>query len=151
MPMEIRKALRSDLPAILALHVELELAGRQTLALPEAERIFTRMQSYPDYSIYVAEIDGEIAGTFALLIMDNLAHMGAPSGIVEDVVVHPQRQGQGIGKALMRFAMAQCAQAGCYKLALSSNMQRQGAHEFYKSLGFALHGYSFSVALDAAD
>ena len=35
----------------------------------------------------MAELNGEIVGTFALLIMDNLAHLGAPSGVVEDVVV----------------------------------------------------------------
>ena len=29
----------------------------------------------------------KVVGTFALLIMDNLAHCGTTSGIVEDVVV----------------------------------------------------------------
>jgi len=55
----------------------------------------------------VAVAGGEIVGTFALLIMDNLAHAlrGAPSGIVEDVIVHLTRQGQGIGKQIMQYAM----------------------------------------------
>ena len=38
---------------------------------------------------------------------------------------------------------AECRAAGCYKLTLSSNIARQGAHAFYDSLGFERHGYSF--------
>jgi len=36
-----------------------------------------------------------------------------------------------------------CRSAGCYKLALSSNLKRAGAHRFYDSLGFERHGFSF--------
>lgn len=85
--------------------------------------------------------------TFALLIMDNLAHGGAPSGIVEDVVVRADHQGLGLGKMMMHFAMDVCRQAGCYKLMLSSNQKRVTAHVFYESLGFDRHGFSFVVPL----
>ncbi len=146
-PITIRKASKSDLGAILALYAELEIGASQSLDLHDAERIFERMKRYPNYTIYVAELD-QVVGAFALLIMDNLAHLGAPSGIVEDVVVHSQWRGRGIGKAMMQFAMERCAQAGCYKLVLSSNLKRESAHEFYKSLGFQQHGYSFLVTLD---
>ena len=145
MPVAIRKALRSDLEAILGLYAELEIGDSQLLDLRDAEHIFERMELYPSYTMYVAELENEIVGAFALLIMDNLAHMGAPSGIVEDVVVHSQRRRQGIGKAMMQFAMEQCTKAGCYKLTLSSNLKRQSAHKFYQSLGFQQHGYSFLV------
>jgi len=77
--------------------------------------------------------------------MDKLAHMGAPSGIVEDVVVHKDWQGRGIGKQMMQFAMDRCKESRCYKLALSSNMNREVAHSFYEKLGFQKHGYSFMV------
>jgi len=50
----------------------------------EAERLFDRMARYPDYSIHVAIRDDKIVGSFALLIMDNLVHQGAPSGVIED-------------------------------------------------------------------
>lgn len=79
--------------------------------------------------------------------MDNLVHLGAPSAVVEDVAVDPAYQGQGIGKAMMRQAMALAADSGCYKLALSSNLKRQKVHAFYDSLDFERHGYSFRIAL----
>jgi GNAT superfamily N-acetyltransferase len=142
----IRKATKADLAAILALYAE--VGDTESLHLGEAERILDRMARYPDYAVYVAQCEGEIVGTFALLIMDNLAHCGAPSGVVEDVVVHPCWQGQGIGKAMMRFAMRKCAEAGCYKLVLSSNVVREPAHRFYESLGFGVHGYSFQIDVE---
>jgi predicted GNAT family acetyltransferase len=36
-------------------------------------------------------------------------------------------------------------EAGCYKMALSSNVKRAAAHAFYESLGFERHGYSFVI------
>ena len=42
--------------------------------------LFAKFKSYPDYHVYVAVDDaGEIVGTFAMAIMDNLGHLGAPS------------------------------------------------------------------------
>lgn len=79
------------------------------------------------------------------MIMDNLAHQGAPSGIIEDVVVSERHQRQGIGKAMMQYAMQVCQERGCYKVSLSSNLKRAKAHRFYESLGFQKHGYSFLV------
>ena len=110
-----------------------------------AARRFARIAAYPDYAVYLAEEDGVPVGTFALLVMDNLAHGGAPEGVVENVVVAEGRRGQGIGRAMMRFAMDRCTEAGCYKLVLSSNVRRESAHRFYEDLGFVQHGLSFSV------
>jgi len=144
---EIQEAKAEDLSAIFSLYAQPDIDNGKVLSAEEAQKIFTRIRSYPNYRIFVAKAEGKIIGTFALLIMDNLAHMGAPSGIVEDVVVHPDWQGKGIGKQMMQFAMNRCREMGCYKLALSSNLKREAAHRFYESLGFQKHGYSFLVEL----
>jgi GNAT superfamily N-acetyltransferase len=141
----IREVTESDLPAILALYVE--VGDDQVLSIDQAQSIFARMKRYPDYHVYVATKDDAIVGTFALLIMDNLAHLGAPSGVAEDVVVSSAWQGHGIGKLMMQFALERCRERGCYKLALSSNLSREAAHRFYDSLGFERHGYSFRIML----
>jgi GNAT superfamily N-acetyltransferase len=44
---------------------------------------------------------------------------------------------------MMEHARDACRRAGCYKLALSSNLKRADAHRFYDSLGFERHGFSF--------
>jgi GNAT superfamily N-acetyltransferase len=45
----------------------------------------------------------------------------------------------------MEHARQQCRAAGCYKMALSSNLNRESAHRFYDALGFERHGYSFVI------
>lgn len=143
----LRVADATDLPAILAIYAQPGVDDGAMLPLAQAKVILARLQQYPDYHLFVAEVDGHVVGTFALLIMDNLGHLGAPSGVVEDVAVDPAWQGKGIGKAMMQFAMVRCQEAGCYKLTLSANQKRQAAHTFYTSLGFRQHGYSFWVDL----
>ena len=145
---DIAAAGAGDLPGVLALYAQPEIDDGDVLPVQDAERILARFTRYPDYTLYVARQDGAIVGSFALLIMDNIGHLGAPSGIVEDVVVDPARHGQGIGQAMMRFAIARCREKGCYKLMLSSNAKRERAHAFYEQLGFARHGYSFRIELD---
>jgi GNAT superfamily N-acetyltransferase len=90
-------------------------------------------------------------GAFALLIMDNFGHQGASSGVVEDVVVRKDARGQGIGKKMMEFAMRKCRERGCYKVTLSSNLNRIDAHKFYEKLGYQRHGYSFFTNLHKED
>jgi GNAT superfamily N-acetyltransferase len=144
--LSLRVATRHDLPRILDLYAR-ALDGK-ALAVADAERLFERIRSYPEYQLYLAEYGDRLAGTFALLIMDNLGECGTPSGIVEDVVVEPEVQRHGVGRAMMEHAMAICRQKGCYKMMLSSNLARSGAHAFYESLGFEKHGYSFRVDLE---
>jgi len=144
----VRKADAADIPAVLALYAQPDLDDCKVLAVDQAVALLARFSRYPDYTLYVVEQDHEIVGSFALLVMDNLGHLGAPSGIVEDVVVAPARQGAGIGVAMMRFALEHCRQKRCYKLVLSSNAKRVRAHAFYESLGFERHGYSFRIDLD---
>jgi len=141
----IRKATQGDLPTILELYSVFEPENAPRFNLLDAERIFSKINGYPNYAIYIAELDEKIVGTFALLIMDNLAHLGKPEGIVENVVVHPQTQGHGVGKIMMKRAMEICTEAGCYKFVLSSNLIREQAHKFYESLGFEKYGYSFRI------
>jgi GNAT superfamily N-acetyltransferase len=146
-PVTERKADAADIPAVLGLYAQPDLDDGSVLSVEEGVALFERFARYPDYTLYVAEQDRAVVGTFALLVMDNLGHLGSPSGIVEDVVVAPDRHGNGIGAAMMRFALERCAEKRCYKLMLSSNAKRGRAHAFYESLGFERHGYSFRVDL----
>lgn len=146
-PISIREATVEDLPALLALYGQLGMDEGDVLPLEQAQAIFQRIASYPDYRIYLAERVGEAVGTFALLIMDNLGHCGAPSAVLEDVVVAQECRGQGIGEQMMHFATDLCRGKGCYKFFFSSNLNRTDAHRFYRNLGFEQHGLSFFLDL----
>lgn len=143
----IREANNVDLSGILDIYNQSDMDNGKALSEEQAKVIFKKISTYPNYKIFVAVDDKEIVGTFALAIMDNLAHMGATSGLIEDVVVKIDRQGKGIGKLMMKYAIEYCRENGCYKVALSSNQKREKAHHFYESLGFNIHGYSFLLEL----
>ena len=145
--MTIRSATENDLPGILDLYSQPDMDDGAVLSVEDAKTIFTRMASYPDYTVFVAEADGCIVATFALMVMDNLAHMGSKSAIIEDVVVAQSFQNRGIGKQMMEYAMEICRAKACYKVSLSSNLKRSNAHRFYEGLGFTVHGYSYLTEL----
>jgi len=144
----IREAQKDDLPFVLDLYAQPDMDKGQVLSVQKAQEIFELFSHYPNYRLFVAVTRNQpevILGTFALLIMNNLAHMGSSSAIVEDVVVSKNHQGQGIGQMMMLHAMELARNAQCYKLILSSNHKRQRAHDFYRKLGFREHGLSFHV------
>jgi GNAT superfamily N-acetyltransferase len=144
----MREANEDDLSSVLALYAQPDIDDGYVLDIASARAILRRFAEYPDYRLFVAEQDGTVVGSYALLVMHNLGHLGAPSAVVEDVVVGPAQQGKGVGKEMMRHALAEARERGCYKLALSSNMKRDRAHAFYEALGFRRHGYSFLVELE---
>ena len=146
MKLQIRSATINDVGNILQIYAK-TLDNDNILSVEKAKNIFLKQQQYPDYQVFIAELNDEIVGTFAILIMENMAHLGTPSAIVEDVGVLPKLQGKGIGKMMMAFALQYAKEKGCYKMSLSSNLRREQAHQFYESLGFKKHGFSFLMEL----
>ncbi len=154
MTVQIRPACHADLPAVLQLYAQPSMDNGAVLSLQDAEQVWSQFSHYPSYRLFVAcetpqggAEPSEVVGTYALLVMHNLAHQGTPSAIVEDVVVDEACQSQGVGRAMMAHAMAEARAAGCYKLVLSSNQKRERAHAFYESLGFQRHGFSFRIEI----
>jgi GNAT superfamily N-acetyltransferase len=145
--LQIREAEATDLPALQQLYRQLNDGRPPALSQEHAEQLFLRIANYPDYRIYLGELEGEVVATFALLIMDSLGHDGVPSAVLEDVVVCETRRGQGIGEQLIAFATELAGGKGCSKFFLSSGSSRVGAHAFYRKLGFIQHGYSFYLDL----
>jgi GNAT superfamily N-acetyltransferase len=144
---QITPATPAHFDELWQLYELLAVEGDPVVTRPEAEQRFAAILSRrPDHTIYMAESGGEVVGTYALVFLPGLTHGARDSGIVEDVVVNPDRRGSGIGSWMMRDALERCRERGCYKLVLSSHLQRQKAHRFYEGLGFNKHGFSFLMA-----
>src|SRR5262245_9213861 len=111
----IREASEADLPAILHAYIEAGIDHGDSFTPEEARSPFAVLQDYPYYKVFLAEADGAVVGTYALIILDNIAKRGAKSGLVESVAVLPDHQGEGVGRAMMEHAREQCRAAGCYK------------------------------------
>ena len=112
------------------------LAGQ--LGYPSStEQVTTRLariQSQPDQAIFVAEVDGRIAGW---------VHVYASPTVESDLyaeigglVVEENQRGQGVGKALMVQAEAWSRELGIHEVRLRSNIIRQEAHQFYEVIGY---------------
>ena len=89
-------------------------------------------------------------GTFAMLIMDDLGHLGAITTVVEDVAVDPVYPDQGIGMAMMRHAMALAADAFSKSLRCLPTSHPKKAQAFYDSSDFEHSGFSLCMALRSA-
>ena len=73
---------------------------------------------------FVALIDGKVVGTASLLIEPKFIHDGGVTGHVEDVAVHPECQGRGIGGAARGTAVGGIPQRGV--LQSHSRLRRKG-------------------------
>jgi GNAT superfamily N-acetyltransferase len=135
----IRLARRDDVPAIVRLFAD-DHGGRSspehvTLG-PGQLAAFDAIAEQPDNSVYVAERDGVVVGTFQLTFIRQLSYGGCLVAQVESVHVHSSQRGQGIGEQLMRFAIELARRRGALRVQLTSNVRRGRAHAFYERLGF---------------
>jgi len=145
----IRPATGRDQPAIFALYRDLE--GVYDLAEhgddPGEEALWETVAADTRQQILVAEHDGRVTGSLTIVIVPNLGHRGRPWAAVENVVVAPEARGRGVGTTMMRRATEIARSHGCYKVVLSSNVNRPEAHRFYENLGWRLTHAGFSVDL----
>src|SRR5258708_39708858 len=91
---EIRDATDADLPGILRVLADSGIDGGQSFTVDEAHAHLAQLRVWPRFRLLAAMSDGEVVGTYSLLIMDKLGKRGTPAGVVEDVAVAPARQGQ---------------------------------------------------------
>jgi ribosomal protein S18 acetylase RimI-like enzyme len=78
---------------------------------------------------WVAEADGRIAGV--LEVRAGRGHL-----LLEDVAVHPDRQGEGIGRALIAHAEALAVEAGLPAVRLYTNERMHENVALYAALGY---------------
>ena len=135
--MQVRLAQARDLDAVLALYAQLH-PGEEPAPPERSRMVFEHILSAPHLSLIVAQAqDAAVAGTCYLNVIENLSRAAFPYGVLENVVVDQRVRGQGIGKALVAFALARAWQAGCYKVMLQTGSQRESTHGFYRACGFS--------------
>lgn len=147
--LEVRPATIDDAATLVGLLAEMDNAPTRDVLLDVegARQIMARMAAYPDFRAFLVFANGVAVGTFSLLIFCSLAHEGCKQAVLDAVVIRRGSRGQGIGSVMLEQACKIAADAGCYKIALSSNLQRMDAHRFYETYGFTQHGISFALAL----
>lgn len=149
--MKVRRAARSDVPAVVALLADDILGARRERSespLPEAYyRAFEAIDADANHELLVAESDGRIVGTVQLTFLPGLSRQGMWRAQIEGVRVSSRERGHGIGEALVRHAIARAKERGCGLVQLTSDKQRVDAVRFYERLGFTASHEGMKLAL----
>ena len=151
MALIFRKALETDLPAIVEMLSDDELGrGRERVSedLARYRVAFREISADPNQFLCVAESNGRAVGTLQLSFIPGLARGGAKRGQIEAVRVARDHRNEGIGRAMFDWAIEQCRAQTCALVQLTTDKARADAHRFYDSLGFEASHVGYKLKLD---
>jgi GNAT superfamily N-acetyltransferase len=146
---QIRAARRDDLMRIVEIFELGSLVpGKELPSDPRPyEAAWPEIDGGPG-GLLVAEVDGVVVGACQLIVFRHFQSRGGRCAEIESVHVHPEHRGHGIGHALVQAAIEKARELGCYRIQLTSNLERVDAHRFYESLGFTASHRGFKRSLD---
>jgi GNAT superfamily N-acetyltransferase len=142
MTLVFREATPADLPAVLALLADDDIArerGSFHAGPDNAEPVtaaFEAITADPRNELVVADENGAVVGTCQLTFIPGLSRGGAERMTIEAVRVRADRRGAGIGRRMMAYAQGRAKERGCALAQLTTDKRRADAHRFYESLGF---------------
>lgn len=129
----VRTARITDYVSVCRLLNQLHLGD------PEVEnnlssKVFEEILASPYFEILVAESERSIQGTCYLNVIPNLTRSAAPYAIIENVVTDEAHRRKGIGRLLVKAAIAQAFDRQCYKVMLVTGRDAN-VQQFYESCG----------------
>ena len=137
-PIRIRPATGADIAPLAALLAVL-FAQEADFAADAAkqERGLRLILEQPEIGqLYCAVTADVVVGMVSLLFTVSTAEGGRVAWL-EDMVVHPDWRGRGIGARLLQVAISQARAAGCHRITLLTDAGNVAAQEFYGRAGFA--------------
>jgi GNAT superfamily N-acetyltransferase len=141
-----RDARREDVPVIVAMLAD-DFLGADREAAHEADggeacvddayfAAFDQIESDPRNRLIVAESGDRVVGTLQLTLLPGLSKHGMLRAQIEAVRIAAWTRGQGLGRQMIAWALAEARRAGCGLVQLTSDKRRTDAIRFYQSLGF---------------
>ena len=135
-----RLTTEGDLSVIVEMLADDPLgASREKIEIPLPAlylTAFAQIRNDSNQELTVAELNGEVVGTFQLTFIPYLTHQGGLRAQVEAVRVSSAHRGKGVGTQLLQHAIERAKEKGCYVVQLTTDKQRPRAIQFYESLGF---------------
>jgi GNAT superfamily N-acetyltransferase len=146
--MQIRRARREDVDAIVAMLADDELgAQREKPGDPRYLAAFDALAADPNQYLAVADLDGEVVGTLQLTYLPGLSRLAATRAQVEAVRVRSDQRGTGLGTVLFEWAIDKARADGATLVQLTTDASRADAHRFYEKLGFVASHVGMKLAL----
>jgi GNAT superfamily N-acetyltransferase len=135
-----RLATQQDIQAIVEMLLDDAIgATREKLTLPLSDKYreaFDKISRDPNQELTVAEMNGELVGTFHLSFIQYLTHEGSLRAQIEAVRTHSAYRGKGIGTKMFQYAIERARQRHCKIIQLTTDKRRADAKKFYEALGF---------------
>ena len=107
------------------------------------EAAFAAIDADPAHLLLVGDLtpaDGagaRVVATFQLSFLPGLSRRGSWRAQLEAVRVAGELRGQGVGAAMVQWALEESRRRGCSLVQLTTDKSRTAAHRFYERLGFA--------------
>lgn len=147
----LREARAGDLEAIVRLHAADTLGGHGDAWTDETAPVyaaaFARIVTSEDHALFVAEMAGEVVGTFQVTLVPCLVGRASTRVRIEAVQVRADVRSQGIGAAMIAFAEDWARREEAAFVELSSNAARHDARRFYERLGYVASHLGFKKRL----
>ena len=134
MNIKIRKAIPGDAPGIENLY---------KILVPDDENICVSPYRIEEISendtneLFIIDIDEKVSGTAFITICLDPMYNNQPYAVIENIIVEPSCQRNGIGNQLMREIENYCWSRRCTKIMLLSSIHRKESHTFFKMNGFS--------------
>jgi ribosomal protein S18 acetylase RimI-like enzyme len=148
----VRRATPDDVAAIVGLLTDDDIGMVRELSpaadLAPYRRSFEAIDADPGQLLLaVTAEDGDVAATMQLSFIPGMARQGALRAQIEAVRVSSRYRSQGLGEAMMTWAIAEARRRGCHLVQLTSDKRRTRAHRFYERLGFTAVSEGFKLPL----
>ena len=151
-PFTLRRALARDVAAIVGLLADDQLRSSKESTAPEDLApyltAFEAINAAADQLLVVVDDPaGHVVATQQLTVLPGLARSGATRLQIEAVRVSAALRGNGLGSAMLTWAIEYGRGRGCRLVQLTSDVSRLDAHRFYERLGFASSHVGFKLLL----
>lgn len=122
----IRRMDEADLPAVMRIEVE-------SFSTPWKETTFRSLLSRADTDMFVAELDGRLAGYAACWTVVDQSELG-------NVAVAGESRGRGLGGALVNVVVERVKERGATECFLEVRESNVAAQSIYRQRGFTVVG-----------
>lgn len=130
-------ATLDDVPALVALLAILFVQEAEFTpdAAKQARGLRLIIASPAVGRVFVAQVGGRVVGMVNLLATVSTAE-GERAAWLEDVIVHPDFRGGGLGSRLLGYVVEAARAEGFARLSLLADRENSGAIRFYERHGF---------------
>ena len=143
--MIVRPAEARDADAVLMLMEGLTRPAVADDPGPQRD-VFLAHLEHEDAQVFVAELDGQVAGAVSLWFQPRL-NWTTLQAWIPDLYVEPAFRRRGAAWALLDACVEEARRRGCHRLVLESGHHRAEAHRLYEQYGFQHYARAYSLEL----